>query len=211
MNSDRIALRLGMVLVLAGLVGTVAFAQTRSFTMVFLTLDPNRPVLTQPVIDSLQAEHMKNIQRLANEGKLLAAGPFDGGGGLFVLSTASKDTAAMWLATDPAVRSRRWIIETYQYIPKIGGICAVAVKYEMTTYSFVRFQWGEGNVESQLMQLVDRDAIVGAGTIAGNGNIIVARGDVSEDELKKDKLVHSGNIKVSVKKLWIAKGSFCED
>jgi uncharacterized protein YciI len=209
MNTARKGLL--VVVALAGVLFSTAAAQNRSLMMVLLTLDPNRPVLSQDEIDSLQTAHMANIQRMAREGKLLIAGPFGSGGGIFVLSTESKDTARMWLNTDPAVRSKRWIIESYPYIPRIGNICVVAVKYEMVTYNFVRFEWRGGNVENQLLTLVDPELIVGAGSLEGSGTVVITRNDVDQKALSKETLVRDGNIKVTVNKLWIAKGSFCED
>lgn len=48
--------------------------------------------------------HMANINRLAKEGKLIVAGPFDGGG-VFILNTTSTDEARLWLNTDPGVQA----------------------------------------------------------------------------------------------------------
>jgi len=189
---------------------SIAGAQTQKFTMVFLNTDPNRPELPQKIIDSLQTAHLANIQRLSNEGKLLIAGPFDGGGGIFVLATDSKDTAKAWLSTDPAIRSKRWIVDAYRYFPRVGSVCRVVIQYEMATYSFIRFEWKEGNPENQFMRLVDRGSVIAAGTLQGSGSILVIRGDVDEELMKKDRIVQEGKIGVTVRKLWIAKGSFCE-
>ena len=56
--------------------------------------------------------HMKNIERLAEEGKLLVAGPFYGiekvpgsWRGLFVLNTADTAEARLWVLSDPAVQA----------------------------------------------------------------------------------------------------------
>ena len=211
------SMNLGSLLVLAALLTLIGVnpqhlqAQTGPYMMVFLTLDPNRPVLPQEIIDSLQASHLENIQRLANEGKLLIVGRFESGGGIFVMSTGTKDSADLWLSTDPALRSKRWIVETYPYVPRIGGICVVAVKYEMETYSFVRFEWKDKNAENRMMSLFNRKSIVGAGLLQGSGSVLVIRGDVDEKALTLDRVVQEQKIAVAVRKLNIAKGSFCED
>lgn len=194
------------------LVSSTSLAQDRSgpFILVFLNPDPNRPVLPQATIDSLQDAHLRNIQKLSNEGKLIIAGPFDGGGGIFVLATASTDTARLWLSTDPAIHSKRWTIETFRYTPLIGSICRVVVQYEMTTYGFVRFQWKQGNPQSRLLQIAPRDSIVAAGMLEGSGSILVLKGTPDEGQLRKTKVVQEGMIDVIVRRLWIAKGSFCE-
>ena len=198
------------ILILLLLTASLTGAQTQKFTMVFLNTDPNRPELPQKVIDSLQTAHLANIQKLSNEGKLLIAGRFDGGGGIFVLATDSKDTAQAWLSTDPVIRAKRWIVETYPYLPHVGSICRVVVQYEMATYSFIRFERNEGNNENQFMRLVDRGSVIAAGMLQRSGSILVVRGDVDEDLMKKDRIIQEGKIGVTVRKLWIAKGSFCE-
>ncbi len=57
--------------------------------------------------DSLFAGHMKNIDRLAVEGKLAVAGPFGKNDikyrGLFILNTTSVEEAKKWVDTDPTV------------------------------------------------------------------------------------------------------------
>lgn len=62
--------------------------------------------------------HMANIQRLAGEGKLLIAGPFEeprdkSWRGIFVLSAASVETARKWVQTDPAVAAGIFVAEIY--------------------------------------------------------------------------------------------------
>ena len=94
------------------------------FLFVFLNTNPNKPELPKEQVDSLMAGHLANIERLAKEGKILAAGPFYGGGGIFVMATASRDTAWEWLKTDPGVRANRWIIELLPYTPRIGSVCS---------------------------------------------------------------------------------------
>ncbi len=198
------------LLLLATLVTGSASSQSAQFTMVLLAIDPDRPKLPQRTVDSLQEAHLANIQKLSNEGKVVIAGPFDGGGGIFVLSTAFPDTARRWLSTDPAIRSKRWIIEAFPYIPRIGSVCKVVIKYEMATYGFVRFQWKEGNPEGHLLRLVHPDSVVAAGILEGNGSIVIHRGTPDESALRKERAVREGMVDVSVKHLWIARGSFCE-
>ncbi len=56
--------------------------------------------------DSLFRGHMKNIQRLADDGKLILAGPFvkeESFRGLFILNVATKEEAKSLVLTDPAV------------------------------------------------------------------------------------------------------------
>ena len=77
----------------------------KSYVMAFLKSGPNRP--EDPTLkDSLQSAHLANIEKLADEGKLVLAGPFFGGDelrGVYVFDTDSIEEAASWTATDPAI------------------------------------------------------------------------------------------------------------
>ncbi|MCB0448411.1 MAG: hypothetical protein KDD03_13070, partial [Gelidibacter sp.] len=53
----------------------------------------------------IQQEHMKNIKNLVLENKLVMAGPFEGGGGLFFLSVATKEEAETIIKEDPTVKN----------------------------------------------------------------------------------------------------------
>jgi uncharacterized protein YciI len=77
----------------------------KTYVMAFLKRGPNRPE-DQALIDSLQGEHMANIGKLADEGKLVVAGPFYGDDdlrGIYIFDTDSIEEAASWTATDPAI------------------------------------------------------------------------------------------------------------
>lgn len=77
----------------------------KSYVMAFLKRGPNRPD-DKAIIDSLQSAHLVNIHKLANEGKLVLAGPFFGDGdirGIYIFNTDSIEEAASWTATDPAI------------------------------------------------------------------------------------------------------------
>lgn len=60
---------------------------------------------------ALQAGHMANIGRLANEKKLILAGPLakEGGDmrGIFVFDTDKLEDAKQWCDSDPAVKAGR--------------------------------------------------------------------------------------------------------
>jgi len=65
--------------------------------------------------DSLFAGHMKNIQRLVDEKKLIVAGPFGKNElkyrGLFILNAKSIDEAKELVYTDPAVAAKIFDVE----------------------------------------------------------------------------------------------------
>jgi uncharacterized protein YciI len=69
--------------------------------------------------DSIFGGHMKNIQRLAAENKLVLAGPLGKNDkayeGIFVLNTENMKEAEQMLATDPAVNSGLLVSELYSW------------------------------------------------------------------------------------------------
>ena len=74
--------------------------------MAFLKRGPNPPTDSAEQI-SLQRAHMDNIGRLADEGKLVLAGPFLNNGklrGLYIFNTPSIDSARTFTATNPAIQ-----------------------------------------------------------------------------------------------------------
>jgi uncharacterized protein YciI len=80
----------------------------KTYVMVFLKTGPetNIPKITS---DSLFKGHMANINRLADAGKLVVAGPFfknDKYRGIFILNTTSIDEGKLLIDTDPAIQAR---------------------------------------------------------------------------------------------------------
>jgi uncharacterized protein YciI len=195
-----------------------AFAQNKSYTFVFLNNKPDKEVLSKEKSDSIMQGHMNNIGRLAKEGKLLAAGPFEGGGGIFILNTTSVDEANQWLSTDPGVKAKRWNLEVLPVTIHGGDVCPVGEKYEMVFYQFSRFTEDAAVVSkvnySQLMKdhyaFLKSLETISQGTFGEHqGGIIIFGSDIFET-IKKDPAVVSGLLKYEIKKLYIAKGSFCE-
>lgn len=172
-------------------------------------------------LDKLMEGHMANITRLAKEGKLIAAGPFEGGGGIFVLNTTSIDEAELWLSTDPGVKANRWDIEILPYKPRIGSVCTVSEPYEMVSYNFIRFKPLKSATQkdqvifsqhdNHLKPLEQKGNVVTEATFGEfNGGILVLKGDLNKEYLESDPAVREGIVTMDIKKLWIAKGAFCE-
>jgi uncharacterized protein YciI len=199
-----------------------AFAQNK-YTFVFLNKKPDAEKIEKSVLDKLMEGHMANMGKLAGRKKLLAAGPFDGGGGIFIFNTTSIDSVAKWIETDPAVRAKRWNIEILPYQPMVGGICPVGEKYEMTSYNFIRFvpEIKKFTV-SEAPQLVtqheeywkkynDRNSLITFASFGeDDGDILISASPVDENILIQDPAIVAGLIQFEKKTLWIAKGSFCE-
>jgi uncharacterized protein YciI len=81
---------------------------TATYTFVILKSGPTSGQGDKEARQQMFAGHMANINRLADERKLLMAGPFasprdKAWRGLFLLDTDSLATAQEWVATDPGV------------------------------------------------------------------------------------------------------------
>ena len=71
-----------------------------------------------PEVARVLEGHMANIRRLAAEGKLILAGPFDDDGdlrGLFLLQAASLQEAQELCDSDPAVKAGRLRVELHPW------------------------------------------------------------------------------------------------
>lgn len=90
-----------------------------------LTRGPQAAAIPKEQAAELQRGHMANIRRLADEGKLLVAGPFMDGGewrGIFILKCASIDEAKALVATDPAVAAGRLAADVRPWLTMKGVI-----------------------------------------------------------------------------------------
>lgn len=210
-----------LMIFLAGVITSALNAQGQ-YTFVFLNKKLDAEQISDEQRKKIMEGHMENMGRLSKEGKLLAAGPFDGGGGLFIFKTTSVEEARNWLSSDPGVQAKRWNVEVLPYFPRRGGVCPVGEKYEMTHYTFVRFapmvnkhtasDYPEilKKHDTYVQQIV-KDSVV-TEAIFGNqdGGILILKGEVQKDLFDKDPGVLEGLLNIDIKKLYIAKGSFCE-
>lgn len=85
----------------------------RQYVLVVLKTGPT-PVAKGPERDAMFRGHFANIERLAGEGKLALAGPFDGKDGwrgLYVFAVKDIDEAKRLVATDPVVAKGEMVPE----------------------------------------------------------------------------------------------------
>ncbi len=82
-------------------------AEIVKYYFVELITNPDRPELPKAQVDSIQTAHMANMGKMVEDEKLVLAGPFEGGGGLFVLKVDTKEEAEALVANDPAVSAGR--------------------------------------------------------------------------------------------------------
>jgi len=203
------------------LVASVACHAQEHYSFVFLHKRSDAEPLPKEQLDKIMEGHMANIGRLAKEDKLKVAGPFDGGGGIFILNTTSVDEATQWLSSDPGIQAKRWNIEILPYTPQIGSVCVAKEPYEMISYNFIRFLFTPKNTVKNTVALLDQHTkhvaefalegnVIITGSFEKNGSILIYKGDFENEFTEGDPAVKAGILSVDIKKLWIAKGSFCE-
>ena len=98
-----------------------------SFIVVLLVRPPHPPEMAKAELDRLQEQHLANINRLADEGKLLKAGPFEDYSGrnvrgMFILKTDSLEQARAWVGTDPTVKADRLVPEYLKWYVAKGSL-----------------------------------------------------------------------------------------
>lgn len=80
------------------------------------------PAVT-PEVERLQKEHLANLRRMADSGKLILAGPFTDDGklrGIFVFRVDSIEEAKALADADPAVKAGRLVVEIHPWLSAKG-------------------------------------------------------------------------------------------
>ena len=90
----------------------------KSYIFVILKTGPNK-IKDKSVSDSLFKGHIANINRLADAGKLVVAGPFGKNDkeyrGLFILNVQTTEEAQALLQTDPAIQQKVFAVELIRW------------------------------------------------------------------------------------------------
>ena len=89
----------------------------RTYVMAFLKAGPNRDRSREEAA-RLQRAHRANINRLANEGKLVLAGPFADDGplrGIYIFDVATVAEAEALTSTDPAIQAGSLVMELHPW------------------------------------------------------------------------------------------------
>lgn len=209
-----------LILMLSG----QASAQSPEYIFVFLNKKTDKAELPEDEVKKIMDGHMANITRLAKEGKLISAGPFDGGGGIFIFKSNSIEEVREWLKTDPGVQANRWNVEVLPYYPQYGSVCAAKEPYQMVTYQFIRYTPGvtKHNQKQQsklvkkhtdylTLQRSSTSVVTEATFDKTQGGILIVNGELTNEIIGSDPAVREGLLTTEIKKLWIAKGAFCEN
>lgn len=94
----------------------------KPYTIVMLTTGTAK-IEDKAKMGELMKGHMTNIGKLADEGKIVVAGPFleknkENYRGMFIFNTKSKEEAEQWVKTDPAVQAG---VFSYEIFPWYGS------------------------------------------------------------------------------------------
>ena len=87
------------------------------YVIAFLKTGPNRSQ-DSAAAAQLQASHMTNIQRMADAGQLVLAGPFMDEGelkGIYIFNVETVEKAKELTETDPAVKAGRLVMELHPW------------------------------------------------------------------------------------------------
>jgi uncharacterized protein len=89
----------------------------KKYVMAFLKSGPNQGLTKEEKI-SLQKAHLENIVKMAEEGKLVLAGPFFGGGeirGIYIFDVQSLEEAEILTRSDPAIKAGSLAMELKEW------------------------------------------------------------------------------------------------
>jgi len=89
----------------------------RAYVLVILKTGPNK-MPAGPERNEMFKGHFANIKRLADEGKLAVAGPFDGTDGwrgMFIFAVKNIDEARALTASDPVIANGEMVAEFHKY------------------------------------------------------------------------------------------------
>lgn len=110
---------------LAAAVGADEYGM-KQYVMAYLKRGPNRNQ-DSATAEALQKAHLENITRMADEGKLVVAGPFMDDGdvrGIYIFNVATVEEAKALTETDPAIQAGRLEMELH---PWYGSAALVLV------------------------------------------------------------------------------------
>ncbi len=214
-----------ITLLLSTIITTGHTKPAESYYFVFLNKNPDKEKLSEKKVNELQKAHLKNIERLLNEGIIVAAGPFNGGGGLFILKSESIEDVYKSLETDQAIAANRFIIEIFPLHIYNGHLCDVPDNYEMGTFQFIRLYTNsitqddlnkaiyDNRLYMKKLQYEHKLLLFHGKFNDKNDGLLIIDTNSEEDArelMESHPSVINGNITYELKTLWIAKETFCK-
>jgi len=106
----------------------------KQYVMAFLKRGPNRNH-DSATAAQLQRAHLDNIFRLADEGKLVLAGPFSDNGdvrGIYIFNVKTVEEAEALTSTDPAIQAGRLVMELHPWYGSAALMKVVEISKKIT-------------------------------------------------------------------------------
>lgn len=100
------------------------FPDLKQYYFVMLTKGPNSEKIDSLTLEKLQAGHLANIHKMADDGKLKIAGPFGDDGnwrGIFIFDVSNEDEVRALLKNDPAIKAGRLSFEIHPWLTQKGS------------------------------------------------------------------------------------------
>ncbi len=94
----------------------------KQYIMAFLKKGPNRDLSAEEA-SKLQRAHLDNIKKMAEDGKLIIAGPFLDNGdlrGIYIFNVSSLEEAQALTETDPAIKAGSLVLELKPWYGSAG-------------------------------------------------------------------------------------------
>lgn len=186
--------------------------------IVFLNSNPDRANIPEEEVSALQQGHLDNIGRLYDEGKLLLAGPFNKGGGIFVLKAESLKAAKALLSTDPAISANRFLIDIHPMTITAGWICEQDEPYEMIMLDFIHFKLTDNQNETfSISDCSNKYEILFAFSFfdqnnLSNDHVIILNDSIATNKITNESpLLKEGINELSHKKWWTTNKTFCKE
>ncbi|WP_184546062.1 YciI family protein [Mucilaginibacter sp. FT3.2] len=110
----------------------------KKYVMAFLKEGPNR-LQDSAARMQLQMAHLKNISKLANEGKLVVAGPFLDDQpikGIFIFNVETIEEAKTLTETDPAIKAGSLIMELHPFYCSAALMEVVKIHHTLESANF---------------------------------------------------------------------------
>ena len=105
----------------------------KQYVMAFLRRGPNRSEDSATVAE-LQRAHLNNIDRLAEEGKLVLAGPFLDDGdlrGIYVFNVTTVEEAKALTESDPAIKAGSLVMELHPWYGSAAVMKVTELHYKV--------------------------------------------------------------------------------
>jgi len=110
----------------------------KQYVMAFLKSGPNKNQ-SPAEAERLQKAHLENIGRMANEGKLVVAGPFMDDGeirGIYIFNVKTVEEAKALTETDPAIQAGRLVMELHPWYGSAALMKVVEIHNSLPTKGF---------------------------------------------------------------------------